>query len=317
MSNQEDPNDDFAGPPAGYDRRRFSVSAESGLFPGAASLQREHKVVPKSDESREKIRTALKNSILFKHLETKELEQVVDIMFKVDLDAGKDVITQGEDGDNFYVVEKGVFDIFVSKDGNPPVKVTTVTDGGNFGELALMYNCPRAATVTATSPAVLWAMDRLSFRRILIEMQSSRRDMHEHFIDRVPLLQNLTRFERLRMADAFSPVSFSADSVIVSQGDSGDMFYVIEDGDAVVLQTPPEGGEAVEVGHLSEGDYFAEIALIKNETRKATVKALTDLRCLQLERDAFTRLLGPCEDILKRNMETYKTYADVLAEQQQ
>ena len=171
MSNQEDPNDDFAGPPAGYDRRRFSVSAESGLFPGAASLQREHKVVPKSDESREKIRTALKNSILFKHLETKELEQVVDIMFKVDLDAGKDVITQGEDGDNFYVVEKGVFDIFVSKDGNPPVKVTTVTDGGNFGELALMYNCPRAATVTATSPAVLWAMDRLSFRRILIEMR--------------------------------------------------------------------------------------------------------------------------------------------------
>ena len=57
-----------------------------------------------------------------------------------------------------------------------------------------------------------------------------------------------------------------------------------------------------------EGDYFGEIALVKNTVRQATVKTDTYSRIVSIERDAFKRLLGPIEDILQRNMEKYKKY---------
>ena len=53
----------------------------------------------------------------------------------------------GDEGDYFYVIDSGKFDIFVAKGGAEPIKVGTVSRGQSFGELALMYNAPRAATV--------------------------------------------------------------------------------------------------------------------------------------------------------------------------
>ena len=57
------------------------------------------------------------------------------------------------------------------------------------------------------------------------------------------------------------------------------------------------------------GDYFGERALIKNEPRAATIKATSEeLQVVELQRDTFRRLLGPVEEILKRNMAIYAKY---------
>lgn len=81
---------------------------------------------------------------------------------------GEEIITQGGIGDYFYVVETGALDVFVSRNGAPRVKVTDYTANGSFGELALMYNAPRAASVVAVADCILWALDRVTFRRILM-----------------------------------------------------------------------------------------------------------------------------------------------------
>jgi len=85
------------------------------------------------------------------------------------------VIRQGDVGDFFYVVEEGSFDFYI-KSGNDPSglggKVGSAGPGGSFGELALMYNATRAASVVSTSPGVLWALDRITFRRILMDVWS-------------------------------------------------------------------------------------------------------------------------------------------------
>lgn len=57
-----------------------------------------------------------------------------------------------------------------------------------------------------------------------------------------------------------------------------------------------------------DGDYFGELALLKNEPRAANVKAKTKLKTVTLNRDSFMRLLGPLEDILKRNLSAYMNY---------
>lgn len=74
-----------------------------------------------------------------------------------------------------------------------------------------------------------------------------------------------------------------------------------------MLQRRSTDAPQEEVGRLGRSDYFGEIALLFNRPRAATVKAQGSLKCLKLDRDCFERLLGPCLDILKRNMENYNS----------
>ena len=53
------------------------------------------------------------------------------------------------------------------------------------------------------------------------------------------------------------------------------------------------------------GDYFGELALLKGEPRAASILSTTPIKCATLDRFAFKRLLGPLEDILSRNAESY------------
>ncbi|KAJ1936908.1 hypothetical protein EC988_008053, partial [Linderina pennispora] len=180
--------------------RRFSVSAESMNPTTEAEFER--KFVPKTESQKQRIRQALSNNFLFKNLDEDAYRDVVDAMEEKQVAAGQDIITQGGVGDFFYIVERGSFDIFVTKGDEPPSKVATAGDGGSFGELALMYNAPRAATVHATTAATLWALDRITFRRLLMERTSRKRRLYERFLETVPLLKSLEPYERQKIADA-------------------------------------------------------------------------------------------------------------------
>jgi cAMP-dependent protein kinase regulator len=124
----------------------------------------------KEDATKDRLFKAVSKNILFNHLDEDQREVVVDAMFRVEKAEGETIIKQGDDGDNFYIIESGQCDVFVKKGDKPAVKVITVGPGNSFGELALMYNCPRAATVTAQTDTVLWAVDRKTFTCIVVRM---------------------------------------------------------------------------------------------------------------------------------------------------
>uniref|UniRef100_T1H0I4 Cyclic nucleotide-binding domain-containing protein n=1 Tax=Megaselia scalaris TaxID=36166 RepID=T1H0I4_MEGSC len=161
--------------------------------------------------------------------------------------------------------------------------VTTIGDGGSFGELALIYGTPRAATVRAKTDVKLWGIDRDSYRRILMGSTIRKRKMYEEFLSRVSIL-----------------------------GEPGDDFYIIVEGCAVVLQRRAEqGNDPAEVGRLGPSDYFGEIALLLDRPRAATVQARGPLKCVKLDRARFERVLGPCADILKRNITQYHSFVSL------
>ena len=91
-------------------------------------------------------------------------------MFEVPVKMGDVVIKQGDQADNLYVVDSGEFEVLLATPGgkNQPIKVAEVVHGGVFGELALMYDSPRAATVVAKSNGTLWALERSTFRCVPI-----------------------------------------------------------------------------------------------------------------------------------------------------
>lgn len=134
--------------------------------------------------------------------------------------------------------------------------VASITSGGSFGELALMYNAPRAATVLCSSEtATLWALDRVTFRTILMEHTSKKRRMYEKFLSEVPILVSLEGHERSKIADALEERIYEEGEDVVREGELGKNFYIIESGKAEVLKRK-EGGHQERVGTLTKGDYF-------------------------------------------------------------
>lgn len=214
------------------------------------------------------------------------------------------VVSQGDAGDFFYVVEKGSFDVYVNSSGalqpgpdGMGQKVGSIQAGGSFGELALMYNAPRAATViSAESGCTLWALDRNTFRRILMESTFAKRRMYETFLEEVPLLQSLTKYERSKIADALETQKFSPGQTIINEGDPGDAFFLLESGEADAFRADTDGS----VKHYSKGDFFGELALLNEAPRAASVVASTNAKVARLGKKAFQRLLGPVESIMRR-----------------
>ena len=175
-------------------KKRLAISAEAGA--GIADLGTApvvHAVIPKGPEAEAAIEEASQRCVLFSGLGAAESRTVVDAMFEVRASAGQTLINEGEKGDNFYIVQGGTYAVFLKAVGPNPV--VTYGRGDSFGELALMYNCPRAATVKCTASGVLWALDRATFRTILCSKQASEDRELATFLGSVQLLSSLTQAE--------------------------------------------------------------------------------------------------------------------------
>lgn len=174
--------------------------------------------------------------------------------------------------------------------------------GDVFGELALLYNAPRAATIKAESDGLLWVLDRNTFNHIVKDASQKKRQKYEDFLQTVPILQNMDHYERSKLADAVKDIKFSQGDVIIKQGAAGDAFYILVDGFAKATKSNnPEQA----VMSYKAGDYFGELALLRDEPRAANVIAETACKCISLERSSFKRLLGPLDKILLRNISNY------------
>lgn len=255
------------------------------------------KVVPKSDASREVIRTALKRSFIFESLGPEDQAEMIDSMTKVEASPGDRIIVQGDSGDNFYVIESGSFDILIDGVG----KVAERGPGDSFGEKALLYNCPRAATVTAASAAKLWALDRVTFRHMIAHTSAEKLAAIVTALRAVPLLEPLTDLQLNRIAEAVKVSEYKDGDVIIKKGDQGDEFFMVKSG-RVVCKDIRSGGTAVPDLALGPGDFFGERALLLSEPRAANVVATGNVSCLVLGRSDFNTLLGPLHDIIDEQL---------------
>ncbi|XP_049894339.1 cAMP-dependent protein kinase type II-alpha regulatory subunit-like isoform X3 [Epinephelus moara] len=239
-----------------------------------------------------------------------QFSEVLDGMFEVLVKPQEHIIDQGDDGDNFYVIEKGVYDILVQKD-EVSVCVGKYDNKGSFGELALMYNTPRAATIVATQEGALWGLDRATFHRLIVRNNAKKRRMYEAFIECVPLLKSLEVSERMKIVDVLGARTFKDGECIITQGEDADCFYIVESGEVkIMIKSKTKAGQQdnaeVEVARCSRGQYFGELALVTNKPRAASVYAVGETKCLVIDVQAFERLLGPCMDIMKRNISQYE-----------
>ncbi|KAH9850018.1 camp-dependent protein kinase regulatory subunit [Lenzites betulinus] len=321
---------DFLHPPTSTIlARRTSVSAES--IPVDSESSEPLPVFPKSDDQLRRIRASIANNFIFRDLDEEQEEGVLNAMRECRVVDKEVVILQGAVGDYFYVVESGLLHCYIRPDPLPSgwfdgklaaadqftqtgyhpqfgKKVAECAEGSSFGELALMYGHPRAATVLAMEPSTLWSLDRITFRTIILQAAHRRRTMYEQFLSSVDLLASLEPEERSKVADALVSRVYEDGEAVVRQGEMGDTFFFVEEGNAVVTKTAADGTGGEVVGHLKKGDYFGELSLLRLEPRAATVSAVMRntpaaprLKVAALDAHAFTRLLGPLREIMERN----------------
>jgi len=286
--------------------RRKSVSAE-GYDPDKDDddEEGEEKIIhPKSDDQRTRLIAACNKVLLFNRLDPDQFNQVLDAMFEYPVDPEHHVIDEGDDGDNFYVIESGLYDVYKIINGDN-LKVASYDNKGSFGELALMYNAPRAATIVSVNGGTLWALDRQTYVRIIVRANARKRRTYEQFLATVHLLKSLEEFERQKVADAMEPKKFADGEVIIKQGDTNtEFFYLVMEG-CVQFTIIDEEGIEKEIKRDTVGSYFGELALITDKPRAVTVTAVGDTTCGCLDVQAFERLLGPCKEIMNRNVELY------------
>lgn len=301
-NDEEDDISDMPEIPSKFGRfggRRHSVAAEK-YNPEEDNDDSPKVVHEKTDAEREYLLEAIKNIFMFRSLDKKQINDLLDAMFARNVEIGDIIIEQGDDGDNFYVIEFGVYDIYVNKE-----KVGSYDNRGSFGELALMYNMPRAATIKASTTGRLWALDRLTFKRIVLKSAFEKRKMYEALLENMPIFKALNPYQRMNVADALYSKTYEDGEEIIKQGDQATCMYFVESGDVKILRT--QDGQSKELKLCHKGDYFGELALLTKKPRAATVIAFgSNVKCAILDIDAFERLLGPCIDIMKNNIPNYE-----------
>ena len=202
---------------------------------------------------------------MFDALNPKDTKAIIDAIVPTEKKAGDVIIKEGDDGDNFYVVESGNLDCTkrLKPEDAEDTHLKVYQPGESFGELALLYNAPRAATIVAKTDVELWSLDRMTFTHILKTAMQKKRDMYDEFLDQVEILKTLSKEERHKLADALKDQWHEAGDYVIREGDkNGDTFFMIMEGEAMATKILEPGKPAQNVKDYGPGDYFGERALL-------------------------------------------------------
>jgi cAMP-dependent protein kinase regulator len=263
------------------------------------------KVIPKDPATFAALEAATRKVDLFSFLQDDQRTALVNAMFKKEYKNGESIVIEGDQPDNFYIIESGMCKV-KKKIANENREVAQLGPGLYFGELALISGSTRNASVIAGSDLVVcWAIDQVSYLGLLKEQHGQKRQRYRTLLRNVPFLKVLQDYEILLVADALRPVTASAGTAIVKQGDSGEDFFILLEGECIVRKSV-NGGPETDVAKLKPGAYFGEIALLEDCPRAATIVAGSACKMISLDRKSFHRLLGPCSEIFKDNMKSYQ-----------
>eukprot|EP00747_Dinoflagellata_sp_TGD_P208267 gnl/TRDRNA2_/TRDRNA2_81783_c0_seq1.p1 gnl/TRDRNA2_/TRDRNA2_81783_c0~~gnl/TRDRNA2_/TRDRNA2_81783_c0_seq1.p1 ORF type:complete len:375 (-),score=79.15 gnl/TRDRNA2_/TRDRNA2_81783_c0_seq1:25-1149(-) len=286
--------------------KRSSISAERWSKPSDWKPP----VHKKTAEQYEQIRSSVAKSFIFSTLSPALMKQVVDAFEGPQhLNKGTEVIKQGDvvgsGAPGLYVLEFGSLSVFKRSGDEPPPgpQVFSYDKAGSmFGELALLYNCPRAATVTATSDSVVWSIDRDTFNNCVKSAQQETQARRDRLLREIDIMQDLSASQRARVADVIRLKTYQQGDVIFHEGEEGACCFFVETGSAHA----EINGTTVKV--YGPGEYFGELALIKGGKRRADIIVDESPTVVGvLEADAFQRLLGPVvQEHMAANARTYQ-----------
>jgi cAMP-dependent protein kinase regulator len=249
---------------------------------------------------------------LFSHLSEEAFIQVLGSLRLRRCGDGERVITEGEMGDSFFMLADGV--VRVSKNvGGQETVLANLQRGSVFGEMALVSNAPRTATVTAAGEVALLGLSRSDLEHHAGQLgsitEALRRFTRGRFLANLaatsPLFQDLEKDERRALLKEFQSMQVHPGDALIEEGETGRGLFLVLRGDFDVNRR--EGRASTKLATLKSGDVFGEISLIRDAPTSASVVATSPGEVLFLPRTEFTAAL-------KRHPEVHATLMELTAE---
>uniref|UniRef100_A0AC35U511 cGMP-dependent protein kinase n=1 Tax=Rhabditophanes sp. KR3021 TaxID=114890 RepID=A0AC35U511_9BILA len=273
--------------------KKVAVSAEPANIEQNRNITLQHH--PKDPQDKQLIREAVQKNDFLRQLAKEQVIELVECMYEMRARSGQWVIQEGEPGDRLFVIGEG--QLQVSREGT---NLSTLGPGTVMGELAILYNCTRTASIQALSDVKLWVLDRSIFQMITMRLGLERHNTCMKFLKNVTYFSHLSDDRLSKMADVMDQEYYSGGHCIIREGEKGETFFVINKGEVVVTQFVEGEDEAKEIRTLGQGDFFGEKALLGEEVRTASVFAKDPgAEVLSLDRESFYNLIGELDSIKK------------------
>ncbi|XP_011490243.1 cGMP-dependent protein kinase 1 isoform X3 [Oryzias latipes] len=236
--------------------------------------------VKKSASETALIIKAIQKNDFLSRLDEEQIAMMVDLLRASNFKPGEEVIIEGCEGDSMYIVAAG--ELIVTQAGQD---LRTLSIGDVFGELAILYNCKRTATVKAKTQVRLWCMERQTYRTIITNKSKKRRGQLMGFLKTSRTLKNLNDVQLSKIIDSMEEVKYQDKEVIVREGAEANSFYIILKGE--VLVTKNVNGYQKQIRRMGKGEHFGEQALIREVLRTATCTADGPVTCLSIDKEVF------------------------------
>eukprot|EP00571_Detonula_confervacea_P006864 CAMPEP_0172316432 /NCGR_PEP_ID=MMETSP1058-20130122/28156_1 /TAXON_ID=83371 /ORGANISM="Detonula confervacea, Strain CCMP 353" /LENGTH=755 /DNA_ID=CAMNT_0013030733 /DNA_START=57 /DNA_END=2324 /DNA_ORIENTATION=- len=257
----------------------------------------------KTDEEKARIAEAIRASVVFQNITDSQRELIYKVMEPMEVKKGQWIIKQGTVGDRFYIVDEGSFEVRILAEnqadedgmGGNRVHVYEGSRGNHshpsFGELALMYSAPRAASIIAKTDGHLWALHRHAFKKITAE-QGARKDA-EKVLKRIDVFKSFTSDELKDLSSYLCEAKYGRGDTIIKEGEAGDsLFMILPGGNCESVQTADDGTSTT--SKLSGDDVFGEEILKGGSEKKylSTVTATCKSTCWILQKSDVKLVMG-------------------------
>jgi HlyB family type I secretion system ABC transporter len=248
-------------------------------------------------------------------LVTEEVRALVAASFEpVTFSFGDVIVREGEPADAFYLLAAGTARVVRRGDDGDEVALNVLHAGDSFGEMALLEDTSRIASVRASGRVDALRLDRAVFAaltrshpavRAVFEALAKQR-MLWNFLRVHSSFSELPKEALALLASELERVELAAGELVIRQDQPPGPMYVIEEGRARSFRLDGDGEE--DLGYLRTGDFFGERSLFLDQPRDASVQAVTDCVLLRFPPELFRRLLAEFPDFRERLAQRVEQY---------
>lgn len=218
------------------------------------------------------------------------------------------ILRQGERGESFFMIAEG--SVLVKRDiedDDGGVTLAHLHRGAIFGELALISDEPRRASVVAKGDV---DVHEIRCSDLIVAAghhdgvtQAMKLFTRERFLRNLtathPFFQGLARDDRHRVMECFRVMTFREGDVMIEEAQKGPGLFLLLGGSASVAKRQGKGGERIHLATLRSGDLCGEMSMIADAPTNATVTADGDLEALFLSRDEFKTVVAEHPELIK------------------
>ncbi|MBI5074167.1 MAG: cyclic nucleotide-binding domain-containing protein [Nitrospirae bacterium] len=241
----------------------------------------------------------LRKYTYFSGLSQSSLQVLADRIRTVDFPAGSVIVEEGSVGDAFYFVQKGELIVTKKTNSGPEAQLSVVRSGQGFGEMALLTCSIRSSSVHTITDCTLYELQKKDFEEVLLHESAFKERLNRRADDlseitKIKTLQPFALLDPEKMCavmEAMTEESYAPGENIIVQGDRGNTYYIIRSGRVAVLKKKKGDEELHQIAALGEGEAFGEEALIRDDPRNATCRAIEATTVFVLQKKDFNQIV--------------------------